>query len=94
MATMTKFLQREVSISSNQPGDVEALPVLTDRKEDVSSTSSKKDLATDLGSSPTEEGSNTLTKAIRPPIEYDSFSVFVGSVVRFVGGKSWLLRPY
>lgn len=82
MATMTKILQREVSITSNQPGDVEALPVLTDRKDDVSPSSSKKDLPADQGSSPIEEASNTLIQAVRPPIEYDSFSVFVGSVVR------------
>jgi hypothetical protein len=88
MATMTRILQREVSITSNQPGDIEALPVLSDRKEDPSPTSSKKDLAEDQGTSPTEESSNTLIQAIRPPIEYDSFSVFVRSVIRFVGGKS------
>lgn len=91
---MTKFLQREVSITSNQPGDIEALPVLTDRKEETSPSSSKKDLAVDQGTSPTEESSNTLITAIRPPIEYDSFSVFIGSIVRFVGGKSWPFTPY
>jgi hypothetical protein len=85
MATMTRILQREISITPDQPGDVEALPVLTDQKDDVSPSASKKDLPADQGYSPTEEASNTIVHTIRPPIEYDSLSIFVGSVIRFAG---------
>ena len=79
MATITKDLQREVSVTA---GDIEALPVLrdSDSKDKASPSSSKKDLADPKA----EDDSNTLVQAVRPPIVYDSLGGFVGSVLRFV----------
>lgn len=88
---MTNTLQREVSIASN---DIEALPVLrdSDPKENVSSSSSKKDLADQPDISEAKEESNTLVQAVRPPIKYDSVGVFFGSVLRFVRSANPLRR--
>ncbi|KIM33102.1 hypothetical protein M408DRAFT_20401 [Serendipita vermifera MAFF 305830] len=84
MAAVTENLQREVSIASNRSGVIEALPVLRDGdlKDQPSAGSSKKDLADQQESSTAENQPSTDIQAVRPPIRYDSFGIFVGSVLR------------